>query len=88
MKQAAPPEKLAQAVGPVLKALGEIRRIGEPQTGTLAGMDAALVPVECERGSIQVQVTFDASRRHCRAVPASPGLRPDPCMAAAFLQPA
>jgi dienelactone hydrolase len=61
MKQAAPPEKLAQAVGPVLKALGEIRRIGEPQTGTLAGMDAALVPVECERGSIQVQVTFDAS---------------------------
>lgn len=61
MKQAAPPEKLAQGAGPALKALGEVRHIGEPQTGQLGGMDTALVPVECERGAIQVQVTFDAS---------------------------
>lgn len=61
MKQAAPPEKLAQGAGPALKALGEVRRIGEPQPGQLGGMDAALVPVEFERGAMQIQVTFDAS---------------------------
>lgn len=61
MKQAAPPEKLRPAVEPALKPLGAVKRIGEPQIGRLTGMDAALVPVEFEGGSLQIQVTFDSS---------------------------
>jgi dienelactone hydrolase len=58
MKQAAPPEKLRQAVEPQLRALGAVRSTGEPQTGRLGAYETALVPVEFEKGRLQLQFTF------------------------------
>lgn len=60
MKKAAPPEMLRKAVGAQLAAMGAVKKIGEPAMSKTGGYDVALVPVEFEKGSLQVQVALNA----------------------------
>lgn len=61
MGRAAPPEMLRKAVGAQLAALGPVKKIGEPELVKAGALDVALVPVEFERGSLRVQLSFSAA---------------------------
>lgn len=82
MRKAAPPEMLRKAVGAQLAALGSLKRMGDGEVSKAGGFDVVFVPLEFERGSLRLQLSFDGEGRIAGLF-----LRPPAAAPAAWMRP-